>query len=71
MSKAKPYSPRLEPDLIPILYRERQARHVPMTVLASRLIRAALRYEGILGNDATPRVAEKPIRSRAHLKTKR
>jgi hypothetical protein len=64
MSKAKPYSPKIEPDLIPILYRERQARHIPMTVLASRLIRAALRYEGVLENDATPRVAEKPVRNR-------
>ena len=61
MSKAKYYSPRLDPDLIPILYRERQARNEPMTVLASRLIRAALRYEGVLGNEQPARVAESPV----------
>lgn len=58
MSKAKGYSPRIDPDLIPILYRERRARKIPMTVLASRLIRAALRYEGVLGSEQVPRVAE-------------
>ena len=47
MSQAKPYSPRLEPDLIPVLYREGRRRKIPMTVLASGLIRAALRYEGV------------------------
>ncbi len=41
MCKAKYYSPRLERDLIPVLYREGKARNVPMTVLASELIRAA------------------------------
>ena len=60
MSKRKYYSPRLDPNLIPILYRERQARQIPMTVLASRLIRAALRYEGVLGNEPAARVAELP-----------
>lgn len=38
MSKAKGYSPRLAPDLIPVLYRERRRRRIPMTVLASRLM---------------------------------
>lgn len=54
MSKAKGYSPRFEPDLIPVLYRERQARKIPMTELASRLIRAALRFEGVLGVTRQP-----------------
>ncbi len=58
MSKAKYYSPRLEPDLIPVLYRERRRRKIPMTKLASRLIRTALRYEGLLGNEQAVRVAE-------------
>jgi len=62
MPKAKYYSPRIDRDLIPVLYRERQARDVPMTVLASRLIRAALRFEGVLGTEQTPRVAETPTR---------
>jgi hypothetical protein len=62
MSKAKGYSPRLEADLIPILYRERRRRRIPMTVLASRLIRAALRYEGVLDNGRTARIEEKPTR---------
>ena len=58
MSKTKPYSPRLNPELIPVLYRERRRRRIPMTVLASRLIRAALRYEGVLGSEPAARVAE-------------
>jgi len=71
MSKAKYYSPRLDPDLIRILYRQRQVRKIPMTVLASRLIRAALRYEGVLGDDQTARVAESPSRANAAKQTKR
>ena len=65
MSKAKYYSPRLERDLIPILYRERKSRKVPMTVLASRLIRAALRYEGVAVSERAARVAEAPSVNRA------
>lgn len=71
MSKAKGYSPRLDPDLIPILYRERQARQIPMTVLASRLIRAALRYEGVLDTERAARVAESPSGGRAATRRKR
>lgn len=58
MSKTKRYSPRLASDLLPVLYRERVARKVPMTVLVSHLIRAALRYEGVLESERTARVAE-------------
>ena len=71
MCKAKYYSPRLERDLIPVLYREGKARNVPMTVLASELIRAALRYEGVLGNEQTARVAEMPISTWATKQRKR
>ena len=39
------YSPRLDRDLITALYHEAKARGIPMTQLASRLIRAALRCE--------------------------
>ena len=60
--KARYYSPRLERDLIPVLFRERCKRKLPMTKLASSLIRAALRYEGVVGNDAAERVAESDTR---------
>ena len=55
--KARYYWPRLERDLIPVLFRERCKRKVPVTKLASSLIRAALRYEGVMSNEATARVA--------------
>jgi len=71
MSKAKGYSPRLDPDLIPILYRERRARNIPMTVLASQLIRAALRYEGVFENNKPTRVAETPPSDPRNRKAKR
>lgn len=60
MSKSRGYSPRIDPALIPILYREGKLRKIPMTVLASQLIRAALRYEGVLGTELSPRIAEAP-----------
>ncbi len=69
--KSHYYSPRLEADLIPVLYRERTARKVPMTKLASQLIRAALRYEGILSSDITGKVAETPHDGGARTKLKR
>ncbi len=71
MSKAKYYSPRLEPDLIPVLYGERRKRKIPMTVLASRLIRAALRYEGVFDTERAARVADSPSGGRAARKPKR
>lgn len=58
MPKLKCYSPQIAPDLLPVLYRERVARKVPMTVLVDRLIRAALRYEGVLESEYAARVAE-------------
>lgn len=71
MSKAKGYSPRLDPDLIPVLYRERRRRKIPMTTLASGLIRAALRYEGVLGEEHAARVTETPVGVPANQKAKR
>jgi hypothetical protein len=53
--KARYYSPRLERDLIPVLFRERRRRRMPMTKLASKLIRAALRYEGLIRKEETAR----------------
>lgn len=62
MSKAKPYSPRLDRDLIPVLYREGQRQRMPMTKLANGFIRAALHYEGLLGSNGQARVEESPPR---------
>ncbi len=42
MAKAKYYSPRLDRDLISRLYHQAQAEGVPMTTLASRLVRQGL-----------------------------
>jgi hypothetical protein len=62
--KARYYSPRLERDLIPVLFRERCKRKVPMTKLASGLVRAALRYEGVVSNEPAAREAECAKRSK-------
>ena len=42
MASAKYYSPRLERDLISRLYHQARTERVPMTALASRLVRAGL-----------------------------
>jgi hypothetical protein len=42
MASAKYYSPRLDRDLISLLYHQAQAERVPMTALASRLVRNGL-----------------------------
>lgn len=42
MAHARYYSPRLERDLISRLYHQARAERVPMTALASRLVRAGL-----------------------------
>ncbi len=57
MAHARYYSPRLERDLISRLYHQAQAERVPMTALASRLVR-----EGLAGRDheATSVVVEEP-----------
>ncbi|MEP6673470.1 MAG: hypothetical protein ABJF10_30260 [Chthoniobacter sp.] len=42
MAKARYYSPRLDRDLITRLYHQARTERVPMTALASRLIREGL-----------------------------
>jgi hypothetical protein len=56
MSKRKWYAPQLERAVLRALFYEAKARHVPMTVLASALLKGALR--------------NKPGRERAHLAKK-
>ena len=56
MARAPYYSPRLDRDLISRLYRQAKAERVPMTALASRLVR-----EGLAGPEReTSRLAEEP-----------
>ena len=57
MAIARYYSPRLERDLISRLYHQAKAERVPMTALASRLVR-----EGLAGKDRDTSgvVAEEP-----------
>ena len=55
MARAKYYSPRLEHDLISRLYHQAKAERVPMTALASRLVREGL---------ASPRLPASSPRSR-------
>ena len=42
MSRSRYYSPRIERDLITRLYHAAKAQRVPMTTLASRLLRDGL-----------------------------
>ena len=57
MAHARYYSPRLERDLISRLYHQAKSERVPMTALASRLVR-----EGLAGKDHEPTsvIAEEP-----------
>ena len=57
MACAKYYSPRLERDLISQLYHQARTERVPMTALASRLVRAGLAGRG---RETSCRVAEEP-----------
>ena len=36
------YSPKISPELVPVLYREAKSRGIPMTRLVDRLLREAL-----------------------------
>jgi hypothetical protein len=45
MAHSRYYSPRLDRDLISRLYHQARAERVPMTALASRLIREGLAHE--------------------------
>jgi len=57
MAQSRYYSPRLDRDLISRLYHRARAERIPMTALASRLIR-----EGLANEDRTlsSLVAEEP-----------
>lgn len=57
MASTKYYSPRLERDLISRLYHRAQAERIPMTALASRLVRAGLAGRS---DETSGRVAEEP-----------
>jgi hypothetical protein len=54
--RAHYYSPRLDRDLIAMLFRKRRKRRIPMTKLDSGLVRAAPRYEGVIANESTDRI---------------
>jgi len=56
MAHAKYYSPRLDHDLIARLYHQARTERIPMTALASRLVRDGLAAQGY----ATTIVAEEP-----------
>ena len=45
MTETRYYSPRLERDLISTLYHQAKAESIPMTTLASRLIREGLKLK--------------------------
>lgn len=51
------YSPKIDENLIPTLYRTAKARHIPMTRLVSHLINKALAEE--LPEPVTRAVREK------------
>ena len=57
MAQAKYYSPRLDRDLITRLYHQAQTERVPMTALASRLVRAGLAERN---RETSTVVAEEP-----------
>lgn len=68
MSKTKYYSPRIRRDLVSRLYLEKKARGIPMTMLADRLISAALLRSDALTNDHASIVADMPThRSRTSI----
>jgi hypothetical protein len=68
--KTKYYSPRIRRDLVSRLYREKEARGIPMTALADRLLAAALLCSDALSNTQSSIVAERP-KPRAIKKTRR
>ena len=69
--KANYYSPRIRRDLVSRLYREKQARGIPMTTLADRLLAAALICSDALANNQAPIVAEMPTPPKALASTRR
>ena len=67
ISRQKCYTPQLEREPVSILHHEAKARQIHTTALASSLIKAALRYEGVLGYASRKRARQKkhPNRPRA------
>jgi len=57
MAHARYYSPRLDRDLITRLYHQARTERVPMTALASRLVREGLAEEPRMTGNV---VAEEP-----------
>jgi hypothetical protein len=63
MARSRHYSPQLDRPLITALYHAAKARRIPMTQLASSLVREGLeRMEGRAGNE-NPIVREEPQRT--------
>lgn len=54
------YSPRLQRDLIPALYHAAKARRVPMTTLASALVREGLARYSVEADVMSPIVRDEP-----------
>jgi hypothetical protein len=63
MARSRHYSPQLDRPLISALYHAAKARRIPMTQLASSLVREGLeRMEARTGNES-PIVREEPQRT--------
>ena len=60
MSQSLYYSPRLERPLIAALYHAAKARRIPMTRLASLLVREGLQRLGESANSESTFVREEP-----------
>ena len=63
MAHARYYSPRLERPLITALYHAAKAQHIPMTRLASSLVREGLERMAECAETGSPIVREEPQRT--------
>ena len=63
MAQSRHYSPRLERPLITALYHAAKARRIPMTRLASSLVREGLERMGERTGNESPIVREEPQRT--------
>lgn len=54
------YSPKIYPELIPLLYREAKERQIPMTRLASGIIKDYFDRNGGEDDESQERIAEHP-----------
>lgn len=61
MAQSRYYSPRLEPPLISALYHAAKARRIPMTRLASSLVRDGLERIAEPAGSETAFVREEPL----------